>query len=157
MRTTFLAMALAAAVAAPAGAAPQPVYPEMHFEPVEVIRDSRGRITAYQLCAAGDATFLYVFGAWDYRVDGTRSGTAGAVGPAITERHGDSGDPQYRHCHTVARLGYANGSAHATFSYNGVGGNAPYTIERTFAWCEGCPAPELLNLAEGVDVEVDPL
>lgn len=160
-RSGIVVCALAATLAGstPAVASSSPVYPEMHFEPAVTLRDSRGKIVGYRLCAKGDASFLYVFGAWDYRMDGTRATASGSPGPVIAQRDSTSGWPTYSGCLTATRLGYQTGHVHATFSYNGVGGNVPYTIEHTFTWCEGCPNPTLgLGLSvEDLQVEVDPL
>jgi hypothetical protein len=162
-RTLLSACALVAMLAGltPASASPSPVYPEMHFKPVTTLKDSRGRVIGYHVCAEGDASFLYVFGAWDFRIDGTRTGVNGTVGPVVDEETGKSGSPYFDPCLDVMRLGYQTGHAHATFSYNGVGGDVPYTIEHTFTWCEGCPNPSLLLLdspdLEDVQTEVAPL
>lgn len=151
-----LATAMPANATGPVGS-PSPVYPYMKFKPVTTVKDSRGKITAYELCAEGDATFLYVFGAWDFRIDGTRATTGGAAGPVVDEHDSRSGWPLYGNCLTVARLGYTVGHAHATFSYDGVGGDLPYTIEHTFTWCEGCPNPQIAIDVEDVQTEVSPL
>lgn len=153
-----LAIAGLAGFGSPATAGASPVIPEMDFDPVVTIRDARGKPLGYKLCARGDASFLYVFGAWDFRIDGSRASLTGAAGPVVTERDSEAGTESYGGCLTAYRLGYVTGHVHATFSYNGVGGNVPHTIEHTFTWCDGCPAPTLpVDLDEGVESEVDPV
>src|SRR3954462_2886864 len=95
-------------------AGPSPIFPEMYFDQATVLKDSAGRIIGYQLCAHGNASFLYVSGAWDYRMDGTRTALDGRTGPPVEEHDGLTASPYYDHCLNVLRLGYQTGHVDAT-------------------------------------------
>jgi hypothetical protein len=111
-----------------------PVNATATFDEASLVLNSRGSVVAIDICAHGDASFLFITGSWTMRVNAARSN-----GSTFTAAPGNSGVPMFDGCVRVPVQGATTLSIDATLDYSGAGGDVQGHAGQSFYWCKECP------------------